>query len=56
MPVEWRGLAVPASGASGNRLPAGSFIACAADKANHQAVVKNGAVVAGSLTSNLPAA
>lgn len=31
-------------------------IACAADKANHQAVVKNGAVVAGSLTSNVPAA
>ncbi len=31
-------------------------IASAADKANHQAVVKNGAVVAGSLTSNLPAA
>ena len=31
-------------------------IAFAADKANHQAVVKNGAVVAGSLTSNLPAA
>jgi len=31
-------------------------ITCAADKANHQAVVKNGAVVAGSLTSNVSAA
>ena len=30
-------------------------IACAAEKANHQAVVKNGVVVAGSLTSNAPA-
>ena len=37
---------------SGNPL---EDIACAADKANHRAVVKNGTVVAGSLTANMPA-
>lgn len=37
---------------SGNPL---DDIACAADKANHRAVVKNGTVVAGSLTANMPA-